>query len=191
MRIISTVFFLFFIGLNAFSQDSNLPKGWDKILLEGKPAYMNLITGDVSKKRPTKQATKPIEKEEFDTTITHTVKKGEILSSIARKYGFNLAKLYQLNNMTNFDNVEIGDEIVIGYAKNEKEKEAFFKGSKNSSDNIPVNIKEVKNNNYHVVASGETLYRIATNNKISVNELKSLNNLKGNTIFVGQRLRIK
>ena len=191
MKIKLALIITLFFCINIFSQSNKLPEGWDQILLEGKPAYMNLITGDVSKKRPTKPATKPIEKKEFDPTITHIVKKGETLSSIARKYDFNLAKLYQLNNMTNFDNVEIGDEIVIGYAKNEKEKEAFFKGNKNSSDNIPMNIEEVKNNNYHVVASGETLYRIATNNKISVNKLKALNNLNSNAIFVGQKLRIK
>ncbi|MBA6155045.1 LysM peptidoglycan-binding domain-containing protein [Tenacibaculum sp. S7007] len=191
MKVKLALIITLFFGINIFSQSNKLPEGWDQILLEGKPAYMNLITGDVSKKRPTKPATKPIKKKEFDPTITHIVKKGETLSSIARKYGFNLAKLYQLNNMTNFDNVEIGDEIVIGYVKNEKEKEAFFKGNINSSDNVPESIDEVKNNNHHVVASGETLYRIATNNKISVNKLKALNNLKNNAIFVGQKLRIK
>ncbi len=191
MKVKLALIITLFFGINIFSQSNKLPKGWDQILLEGKPAYMNLITGDVSKKRPTKPANKPIEKKEFDPTITHIVKKGETLSSIARKYGFNLAKLYQLNNMTNFDNVEIDDEIVIGYAKNEKEKEAFLKENKNSSYNVPENIDEVNNNNYHVVASGETLYRIAANNKISVNKLKALNNLNSNAIFVGQKLRIK
>ncbi|MEM6328468.1 MAG: LysM peptidoglycan-binding domain-containing protein [Bacteroidota bacterium] len=42
----------------------------------------------------------------------------------------------------------------------------------------------------HVVKPGETLYRIATTNGMTVDELKALNGLVSNTIQVGQRLRL-
>ena len=42
----------------------------------------------------------------------------------------------------------------------------------------------------HVVQPGETLYRIATTNGLSVDQLKELNGLVANTIRVGQRLRL-
>ncbi|MGN5650747.1 LysM peptidoglycan-binding domain-containing protein [Bacillus sp. Brlt_9] len=40
------------------------------------------------------------------------------------------------------------------------------------------------------VKSGDTLYRIATDNHLTVNELKSLNNLTSNTIHPGQNLLV-
>ncbi len=40
------------------------------------------------------------------------------------------------------------------------------------------------------VKSGDTLYQIAGNHKITVEELKSVNNMNGNTIHVGQMLQI-
>jgi len=43
----------------------------------------------------------------------------------------------------------------------------------------------------HTVKKGETLYRIAKNNNLSVSKLKTLNGLKSNTIKVGQKLLLK
>ena len=44
---------------------------------------------------------------------------------------------------------------------------------------------------YHTVESGETLYRIALKNKISVEKLKKLNGMKNNSISVGEKLKVK
>lgn len=43
----------------------------------------------------------------------------------------------------------------------------------------------------HEVKKGETLYRIALENNMTVNELKQMNNLKTNTIYVGQKIQVK
>ncbi len=45
--------------------------------------------------------------------------------------------------------------------------------------------------NYHTVAKGDTLYNISRRYSLSVDQLKALNNLSGNTIFIGQQLRVK
>ncbi|MCY1536008.1 LysM domain protein [compost metagenome] len=44
--------------------------------------------------------------------------------------------------------------------------------------------------NYYIVKSGDTLFRIAQQYKLTVDELKSLNQLKEDTIKVGQKLRV-
>ncbi len=44
---------------------------------------------------------------------------------------------------------------------------------------------------YHAVVAGETLYAISRRYGVSVDELKRLNALSGNTISVGQQLRIR
>jgi len=43
----------------------------------------------------------------------------------------------------------------------------------------------------HVVTKGETLYGIAQSYGLSVDELKKMNNLSVDTIFVGQKLEIR
>ncbi len=173
----------FFLLILSFSQEKKLPEGWDKILLEGEIAYMNLITGDVSTEFPKEKAVKPKKVKEYDPTITHTVKKGETLSIIARKYKMPLAQLYRLNSLVDFDTIEIGDKIVIGYEEN------------TSKNNIKTFNKELEKNdntsNFHIVASGETLYSISKRYKISVLTLKNKNNLSSNVIFIGQKLIIK
>lgn len=170
-------FFLFLlISLSALAQEKKLPQGWDEILLEGKKAYMNLVTGDVVTIKPTKPALKPKKVKEYDPTITHVVKKGETLSIIARKHNLNLAQLYRLNSLEDFDTIEVGDEIVVGY-KNDKVKS--FEENKTTS------------NNTYTVKNGDTLFSIARNNNVSVKTIKELNNLKSNTIKVGDKLKIR
>ena len=51
--------------------------------------------------------------------------------------------------------------------------------------------KEIGNNDKHTVVSGDTLYSISKKYKISVDELKNLNSLDSNNLFVGQVLFIK
>lgn len=46
-------------------------------------------------------------------------------------------------------------------------------------------------NEYHVVQQGQTFYRIALINGLTVDELKALNNLSSTTIEVGQKLRVR
>lgn len=59
---------------------------------------------------------------------------------------------------------------------------------------FPVIAQEVEPANgeepVHVVQAGETLYRIATNNNLTVERLMELNGLSDSTIRVGQRLRL-
>lgn len=51
--------------------------------------------------------------------------------------------------------------------------------------------QELASYQYHYVVSGDTLYSISKRYNMSVNELQVLNELNGNSISVGQRLKIK
>ncbi len=44
---------------------------------------------------------------------------------------------------------------------------------------------------FHEVKAGETLYRISINYGVSVEQLRTLNQISGNTISIGQRLRVR
>ena len=48
-----------------------------------------------------------------------------------------------------------------------------------------------QNNEIYIVKRGDTLYSIARDNNITVTELKQLNDLSNNTIYIGQQLLLK
>ncbi|WP_299157184.1 LysM peptidoglycan-binding domain-containing protein [uncultured Tenacibaculum sp.] len=202
MKIKLCIILLLIIGVNCCAQNKKLPDGWGRVLIKGKMVYKNLVTGDVSKRYPKKPALNPLDETDFDPTIVHIVKEGETLSIIAKKYSLDLVKLNQLNSISNIETIEIGKEIIIGYAHNELEKNAFLNGDINALNHDHDHGEGMYENNtqkeekraifkYHTVLSGETLYRVALTYKLSVNKLKKLNDLKKATIFVGQKLRIK
>lgn len=153
------------------------PEGWDKIFLEDEVAYMNSLTGEISKTLPRgyakakRKVTNTYESNNSYETLSssngvHQVVKGDTFSKISRKYNMSLTDLYSLNNVSNRDKLEIGQEINVNQISNT--------GSK-----------------YHTVGKTETLYRISQQYGVTVNELKSLNSLNSNTIAVGQRLIVR
>ncbi len=51
--------------------------------------------------------------------------------------------------------------------------------------------KESKNNDRHTVVTGDTLYSLSKKYKLSIDELKQLNGLDSDNLFVGQVLFVK
>lgn len=102
----------------------------------------------------------------------YVVKKGDTLWSIARNYGLTVDKLKSLNNLTS-NNLTIGDSLIV-------------KDSSGNSDNS----SSADNNKYYIVKKGDSLYSIARSNNMTVDELKSLNNLTSNILSIGQKLII-
>ena len=102
----------------------------------------------------------------------YVVKKGDTLWSIARAYGLTVDKLKSLNNLTS-NNLTIGDSLIV----------------KDSSENSG-NSSSADNNKYYIVKKGDSLHSIARRNNMTVDELKSLNNLTSNILSIGQRLII-
>ena len=102
----------------------------------------------------------------------YIVKKGDTLWSIARAYGLTVERLKSLNNLTN-NNLTIGDSLIV-------------KDSSGNNDSS----SSADNNKYYTVKMGDSLYSIARINNMTVDELKTLNNLTSNILSIGQRLII-
>ena len=95
----------------------------------------------------------------------YIVKKGDSLWSIARAYNTTVDELKKLNNLsTNL--LSVGQIL-----------------------KIPVK-SEVENYNIYTVAKGDTLYKIANQFGVTVNDIITANNLKSNTLQIGQKLSI-
>ena len=94
----------------------------------------------------------------------YIVKKGDTLYGIAREYGVSVDELKALNHLTN-NNLSVGQVL-----------------------QIPKIEEDISNENIYIVKSGDTLYSIANQYGMTVDELKSLNNLSSNTLSIGQKL---
>ena len=92
--------------------------------------------------------------------------------SIARAYGLTVEKLKSLNNLTS-NNLTIGDSLIV-------------KDSSGNNDSS----SSADNNKYYTVKKGDSLYSIARSNNMTVDKLKSLNNLTSNILSIGQKLII-
>ena len=96
---------------------------------------------------------------------TYTVVKGDTLSGIANKFNTTVSELKELNNLTS-DLIQIGQVLFIPTITTTPVYSAY------------------------TVVKGDTLYGIASKYDISVDELKSLNNLTSNTLYIGQQLKV-
>ena len=98
---------------------------------------------------------------------TYTVRKGDTLYSISRRFNISIDELRLLNNLTT-DNLTIGDVLII-----------------NSEENI---IPDPNNGIIYTVKEGDTLYKIALDNNTTVSDIITLNNLSSTILSVGQQL---
>jgi len=107
----------------------------------------------------------------------HVVRSGENLGLIARKYHCSVSSLKSWNNLRG-NTIYPGQKLVV-YAHGYTAAKAPVKETKDTG-NLEKGV--------HVVKSGENLGLIANKYNCSVTDLKSWNNLKGNTIQPNQRL---
>lgn len=103
----------------------------------------------------------------------HTVKRGETLSQIAKRYSLKLPTLLALNQLKDKSIIFPGQKLVVR----------------------PVNpaavVESSRITKEHVVAAGETLSQIARRHSVSLATLLKANRLtKTSMIFVGQKLEV-
>jgi len=106
----------------------------------------------------------PKEETEIVEQKIYTVKSGDTLYGIAKKYNLDVNELKEINNLTS-NNLSIGQKLIV--SKVPAESETIYK-----------------------VVKGDTLYSIASKFGVSVNNLKYINNLSSNTLSIGQELII-
>lgn len=109
---------------------------------------------------------------------TYIVKKGDNIWKISKKFNVPVNDIKKANNLKN-NNLQVGMKIEIPEKNSQKSKKADLTKNKDSE---PL---------YHTVKKGDNLFRIAKKYNISINELKSINNLNNNKLSLGQRLMVR
>lgn len=112
---------------------------------------------------------------------TYTVKNGDNLWEISKKFNVSIEDIKRLNNLNN-DKLKIGMKLEI---PNNPAKKINNKNNKNQVKNKGMTTK------YHTVKKGENLFRIAMKYNISVDEIKRLNNMNDDKLTIGQKLIVK
>ena len=116
------------------------------------------------------------EEKKAPVAIEYVVKRGDNMAKIARRHGLTLGQLIALNpQVKNPARIYAGQILIVGYTN----------GEAVSTDTA--------NAEYYIVQRGDSLFKIAVKNKLTLLELKVLNpNLFAQKyIFVGQKVRVK
>lgn len=116
----------------------------------------------------------------------HIVSKGESLFAISRKYKIGVEEIKHLNNMTS-NIINIGQELVVSKTA-VNASESIINNSKGLITKEKTIIKQETINTKYTVKKGDTLWKIAHNFSLSVDKIKSLNNMNSNVINIGQEL---
>ncbi len=99
--------------------------------------------------------------------MKYTVKRGDTLWGISNQYGVNVSDLARINNIT-ADTLKVGMILTIPSKTG------------NNPDNMFL----------YTVKKGDSLWSISKVYSTSVEEIKRINNLTNNTLYIGQVIRI-
>ncbi|HLR92741.1 MAG TPA: LysM peptidoglycan-binding domain-containing protein, partial [Atopostipes sp.] len=129
-----------------------------------------------------KEVTPSTDNQMSETSKSYTVKRGDTLSHIALQHSMSVSELKQLNNLRS-DTIYVGQTLKV-----------------KASTSTPTPAPEPKpapkpttpsTASTYTVKRGDTLSHIAIQYGMSVSDLKQLNNLRSDTIYVGQSLKVK
>lgn len=122
-----------------------------------------------------------------DTPETYVVQYADTLQGIANVFGTDIASLIALNNLTNPDSIYVGQTLTIRgtlppveglpddvAAENPPASDPAERLDEPVSD-VP---QPVASNTIHRIARGETLWRIAQNYGVSLEDLQALNGIE-------------
>jgi LysM repeat protein len=122
---------------------------------------------------------------------TYVVKKGDSLWKIAKLENTSVGELSRANKLTKTSALKIGQKLTIPAAKTATPTVAAATVAPISTDAAaaPVAAADVSGANY-TVKTGDSLWKIARQQNVTVAAMKQVNNLSSDSLKVGQKLRI-
>jgi membrane-bound lytic murein transglycosylase D len=124
--------------------------------------------------------------------VNYVVKKKDNLLAIADLFDVRVSDVRNWNNIPYTNTIGVGENLTVYVPSDKKE----FYANLNNQTSIERNTSKnsvVKNNRswvYHKVKKGENLRNIASRYGVNVSELRDWNNIHGNKIASGKRIKI-
>jgi LysM repeat protein len=128
--------------------------------------------------------------------VLHQVEKGQGLYGIAKRYGTTVEKIKEANKDLG-SSLSVGQVIMVPYGRKVNTPEVIeHKPAKKTPEKTEKTKQktekqpEDKNGTpiYHVVVKKETLYQIAVNHKITIEQIKTWNKIDNGGLKAGQKI---
>ena len=122
----------------------------------------------------------------------YTVQSGDSVWLIANKYGISMNQLIQWNNIQN-NFIYPGQKLIVSQSGSTNSSTSNTGSSSNTgatgnTANNTTNNPSTGAKQYYTVKSGDSVWLVANNNGITMNQLIQWNNIQNNFIYPGQKL---
>ncbi|OQY46419.1 MAG: hypothetical protein B6240_07290 [Desulfobacteraceae bacterium 4572_87] len=121
-------------------------------------------------------------------TVTHRVRKGETLSTIAHRYGTSVKSIMRTNRLKSSRTIQAGWKLKIPvkkrYASTRKTKASTHSSKKGSAKAFPPSAQR------YAVRKGDSLWKIANRFRTTTKAIQTANRMSGTALSIGQRLII-
>ncbi len=121
-------------------------------------------------------------------TVTHRVRKGETLSTIARRYGTSVKSIKRANRLKSTRYIKVGWKLKIPvkkrYASTRKATPSTISSKKGSPKPCPPGARR------YAVRKGDSLWKIANRFRTTTKAIQTANRLSGTALSIGQVLII-
>lgn len=141
-----------------------------KVSSEGKTAVASTSSAPVEK---------PFHYEKKTVVKYHSIRNGENLTTIARKYGTTVKDLMALNNIASANKIMRGQRLKYETTISEK---VYDKVSSDENGGTFI---------VYTVQTGDTLWNISQRHGLTISEIKKINGMTSNSIKVGQKIKLK
>lgn len=150
------------------------------------PGTTSIVRVPAGRQASTQAAYEVLPAAERVTFAYYTAKKGDTPTKVAQHYGVAVGVLYEANPwMRSGSTIKTGRQVVVPTGGSGSVVVARQVSTVRESPD-----RGGSRGGYHTVRKGETLGGIAKRYHMSTAQLKSWNGLSGNTIRVGQKLRV-
>ena len=138
----------------------------------------------------TSATTNPVTNTQTSNTSSYTVKSGDSLWSIANKHGLSISQLKSINHLSS-DMIYPGQKLMVtgGTTTSTTTNTATTKPAPSQVSNQTVTVGSSAHT--YTVVAGDSVWKIANKFGISMDTLRSLNNIKKDFIYPGQVLKVQ
>ena len=126
----------------------------------------------------------PLSLEAQSERQTHIVRQGETLFSISRQYSITVSQLREWNDLRG-NQISVGQRLVVSPSG-----QAPAPQTPTPAPQQPPSTPDDATSFRHQVRAGETLFSLSRRYGVTVNDIRSWNNLSSNLLEVGQMLTI-